>query len=134
DGSLSVTDAALTASGKTLTATEGAAIPMTTVVAHFTDADPHGTASNYSATVDWKDGSTSNGTVVANGSGGFDVQAGHTYVEEGSYPIHVSIADLDGTTASADGSLSVADATLTASTKTVASTEGASFSGVVARF
>src|SRR5207237_9984933 len=57
-----VADAVLTATGGTLSGTEGAPIPVTTVVAHFTDADPHGTASEYSATADCKHGSTRNGT------------------------------------------------------------------------
>src|SRR5205807_1195688 len=131
-----VADAVLTASGGTLSGTEGAPVPSTTVVAHFSDADPHGLATDYSATVDWKDGSSSAGVIVANSGGGFDVQAGHIYEEEGSYPIHVSIADLGGSTANADGSLSVADAALIASDKTLTATEGAAITSttVVADF
>src|SRR5207237_485240 len=131
-----VADAALVASLKALSGTEGTAVPPSTVVAHFADADPHGTATDYSATVDWKDGSTSAGVIVASSAGGFDVQAGHTYEEEGSYPIHVSIADLGGSTVGADGSVSVGDAALTASGKTLSGTEGAAIpvTTVVAHF
>src|SRR5207253_4477324 len=64
-----VADAALVASPKALSGTEGTAVPPSTVVAHFADADPHGTATDYSATVDWKDGTSTEGGLVANGGG-----------------------------------------------------------------
>src|SRR5207302_637245 len=122
DGSVSVGDAALTASGKTLSGTEGAAIPVTTVVAHFTDAHSHGALGDYTASIDWKDGTSSPGVIVASSAGGFDVQAGHTYEEEGSYPIHVSIADLGGSTVAADDTLTVDDAAITAGVVTLTAT------------
>src|SRR5207253_1962717 len=84
-----VADAALTASGVSITTTEGAA--FSAVVAHLTDADFNGTAADYSATITWGDGHSSSVTVVANGSGGFDVSGTNTYAEEGSYAITVSI-------------------------------------------
>src|SRR5207253_725124 len=99
----------------------------------FSDADPNGTSTDYSATIKWGDGQTSAGTVTANGSGGFDVSGTNTYAEEGSNPITVSIAD-HAASATANSTANVADAALAASAKTVTPTEGNSFSGVVASF
>ena len=106
-----VRDAALSASGKTVRPTEGAA--FTGVVASFTDANPGTTAADFAAAITWGDGHTSTGTVTANGSGGFDVTGSNTYVEEGSYAVSVSITDDGGNTATANGSAVVADAPLT---------------------
>src|SRR5207253_5696368 len=111
-----------TASGKTLSWTLGSTSPRTTVWPRYTSSDACSSDLDYSATMDWKDGSTSPGVIVASSAGGFDVQAGHTYEEEGSYPIHVSIADLGGSTVAADDSVSAGDAALTASGETLTAT------------
>src|SRR5262249_7351787 len=84
----SVADAALTAGALTPpVATEGQPV-SNAVLFHFSDADPAGTASDYTATVTWGDGvvenSVSNPTtvlVVAHAGGGFDVIGSHTYAE-----------------------------------------------------
>jgi hypothetical protein len=131
-GTANVADAALTATGLTVSATEG--ISFTGAVASFADADPKGAATDYAATISWGDGSSSPGTISANASGGFTVTATHTYAEEGPFAITVSIADGGGASTSASGAASVADAALTAAGNPVASTEGALFKGVVASF
>jgi hypothetical protein len=53
------------------------------VVATFTDADPKATAGNFTATIQWGDGTTSQGTVTADPKGGFDVSGTHTYSNAG---------------------------------------------------
>src|SRR6266576_2511539 len=63
-------------------------------VATFTDPDSSATASEYSATIEWGDGTSSSGTVSGSG-GSFSVSGGHTYADEGTYPIAVKIADVD---------------------------------------
>src|SRR5207302_1593737 len=84
----SVADAALTAGSFTPpVSTEGAPF-SNTVVFHFTDADPNGTASDYTAVVTLGDGNSvtltstpsANGQIVASG-GGFDVKLSYTYAE-----------------------------------------------------
>ncbi|MHB1423853.1 MAG: beta strand repeat-containing protein [Gemmataceae bacterium] len=77
---------------------------------HFTDADPNGTPSDYTATVTWGDGKTnksSDGTgtveVVAGPSGGFDVYGLHTYtqlVNPGTFSVQVRDAGGASTSAS----------------------------------
>src|SRR5204862_5155166 len=65
---------------------------------------------------------------------GFNVSGSHTYAEEGSYAVSVTVNDVGGGSASANGSATVADAVLTAAGTSFTATEGAGFSGVVATF
>jgi len=98
-----VADAALSATGMTLNSTNP--VPANTVVTSFTDADPNGTVADYTATVNWGDGSpTSAGTIAASGSG-FTVSGGHTYPALGPYTIKVHICDVGGSCADATSSI-----------------------------
>src|SRR5260370_377683 len=93
---VSVTDAALSASGTTVNATEGTLV-SNTVMATFTDADPSGIASDYSATINWGDGTPpSSRTIVANGTGGFNVIRSHPYAEADNYTASTHVADSGG--------------------------------------
>jgi hypothetical protein len=121
------------ATGSPVTATEGLA--FNGAVASFADADPTATAAEYTATITWGDGSSSDGTIQA-GSGGFSVLGTHTYNEEGSYPIGVAITDVDNSSneATTTSLATVADASLTATPQPITAVEGAAFTGVVASF
>jgi Calx-beta domain/Domain of unknown function (DUF4214) len=104
----------ITAQGTTLGATEG--VPFTgTTVATFTSFDPSRSAGDFTATINWGDGTAfSTGTIT--GNGGFTVKGGHTYAEEGSYNISVTIHDgLNNFDATANTAATVADAPLSAS-------------------
>ncbi|TMD40078.1 MAG: hypothetical protein E6I89_04150, partial [Chloroflexi bacterium] len=85
-------------------------------VATFNDADNKAVAGDYSATIDWGDGSSSPGT-VSGSNGRFTVSGCHTYSEEGKYTIKVTITDVDnsGNTATTSSTATVADAALTSS-------------------
>jgi hypothetical protein len=62
------------------------------IVGMFTDADPAGAATDYTATITWDDGSTSAG--VVSGSGPFVVTAAHKFgVFKGPHTIVVSVTD-----------------------------------------
>src|SRR6266851_2729048 len=62
------------------------------VVANFTDVDPGGVASDYTATITWDDGTTSAGTI--GGSGPFTVSGSHVFgAFTGTHTITVTIAD-----------------------------------------
>ena len=76
-----------------VTVAEGAAFSGT--VGTITDADPTAQASEYAASIDWGDGSTSAGTVTGPVSGQFDISGGHTWADEGSYALLVWITDSD---------------------------------------
>jgi hypothetical protein len=131
-GTAAVADAPLTATGRNISGTEGAA--FTGVVASFTDANPNGTASDYTATIAWGDGSTSSGTVAADGQGGFTVSGSHTYADAESYPVSVTVKDAGGSTATAGGTATMADAPLTLTLNVLHPIAGVLFTSTVATF
>jgi hypothetical protein len=115
-------------------ATEAA--PFQTLIASFSDARPTATASQFTATIDWGDGTTSPGTIAADTaqSGQFLVVASHTYVHAGDLPLSVSITSSDpaDNAASATSTAHVEDAPLSAVGDPVSALEGTLFQGVVA--
>ena len=127
-----VGDAPLAVASLALTATEGQTFQG--AVASLTDADPNGLSGSYTPLIQWGDGTSSLGTAVANGQGGFWIEGSHVYAEDGSYRIAVSVTDSGGSQASAAATTYVADAPLTASGLLFNTNVGASWSGVVARF
>jgi uncharacterized repeat protein (TIGR01451 family) len=84
-----VADAALHPQGLTLPPTRLPAFAG--AVATFTDDDPGGVASDYTATINWGDGTTTAGVVSAQGIG-FKVSGAHTF-GEGKFTITTSIKD-----------------------------------------
>ncbi|HEV3162701.1 MAG TPA: hypothetical protein VGZ22_01575, partial [Isosphaeraceae bacterium] len=87
-------------------------------VATFTDADLSGMPGDYTARIDWGDGrQPTNGTIESDGHGGFIVNGAHTYNEEGSYTIKVTVYDTKIGTGGASGTattpVTVADPPLT---------------------
>jgi hypothetical protein len=94
---VAVADAPLTAAATAIDPTAGA--PFSGVVATFTDADPAGTVSDYTATITWGDGTNSTGSVTSNGSDGFKVTGYHTYAAAGNVPLTVVINDVGRSTA-----------------------------------
>jgi hypothetical protein len=122
----------LTVDGTTAQATEG--LPFTGVtVATLTDTDNDPPAS-YSATITWGDGTNSAGAFQPNPGGGLAVTGGHTYAEEGSYPVAVIVVDNDGSTATVQSTAQVADAALSGIPVAVTSKEATTFNGIVATF
>jgi uncharacterized repeat protein (TIGR01451 family) len=114
-------DEPITASGTTFSATEGAS--FSGAVATFTDPDTAATASEYSATIDWGDGAATSAGTISGSAGSFSVAGTHTYTEEGSYSVTVTITDVDdaGNTDTANSTATVADAALHAGALTVPS-------------
>jgi hypothetical protein len=104
-GTASVADAALTATGDTVTGYAGTG--LTGTVAGFTDADPGGTVSDYTATITWGDGSASSAGTVGPG---FTVTGGHTYAQPGVYTTTVTITDAGGSTVTTHGQAVISSA------------------------
>ena len=109
----------ITATGTTISAIEGATFSGT--VATFTDPNTMATASEYSAAIDWGDGSSSPGdghpVIISGSTGGpFTVSGTHTYAQEGTDTVTVTIADVDASsnTATATSTATVGDAALSA--------------------
>jgi large repetitive protein len=119
-GTLTVTDAALAAPNggqAALAATRGSA--LTATVAAFTDPDTLAAASDFTATINWGDGTApTTGTVVRTAAGSFEVQSSHTYTGAGAFTI---TADVQGlvSTISLMNSVTVQGAALQLSTSPV---------------
>ncbi|HET6880016.1 MAG TPA: DUF4214 domain-containing protein, partial [Pirellulales bacterium] len=124
----------LNGTGMTLAATEGTA--FTGPVASFSNTGyASNPASDFTATIDWGDGTTDTGT-VSGGAGSYTVSGTHTYNSENTYTPVVTLTDSDGTAgATASSSMTVADAdVLNGTGMTSAATEGTAFTGAVAAF
>ncbi len=92
-------DRPLTLTGASLAYTQGVAATQT--IASFLGTDSHSQAGDFTATIAWGDGSTSTvsaseGGIVVDARGGFDVAAGHTYRTTGLFAVKVTINDQDG--------------------------------------
>jgi hypothetical protein len=82
----------LTASGLTINATAG--VPFNGQVASFTSTDPAATASDFTATINWGDGTPSTAGTVVLAPGGFIVTGTHTYtMANPAVPVTVTITD-----------------------------------------
>jgi len=118
-------------------ATEGTAIPNGTPVATFNDSTAGDTASSFTASIAWGDGTTTSGSVVGGPSPGtFTVEGGHTYTDEGNDTAVVTLTrPSDASTASVSGPVAVAEAdSLTGTGTTVNANANSAFSGTVATF
>lgn len=101
-GTATVTDAdVLTGTPVTFAAQKG--IGFTGTVATFTDAFTAAMPSDFTATIDWGDATTSAGT-VSGGSGAFTVTGTHTYMSVGTFTVKVTLADDPPGTATATAS------------------------------
>jgi hypothetical protein len=109
---IEVADAQLVAVPVTLNLMEGTA--FSGVVAAFRDPGSDGTVSDYSANIDWGDGETSVGMVVANNQGGFSILGTKTYTQAGTYTVNVTVRDVGGSQVQISSSATVMDAPLLA--------------------
>jgi cyclophilin family peptidyl-prolyl cis-trans isomerase len=131
---VAVGDQALTAAGAQVTGSEGAALNVT--VATFTHPDL--VAGNFTASINWGDGTVSNGTVTLDANNTFIVTGTNTYEESGNYPVRVTITHLLGGSQSSPGAraivnstATIADAILTATPLTINTVRGAPLTNIV---
>jgi RHS repeat-associated protein len=108
-GPATVNDAALSGTGLNFTAVPGQPLGSgeQTTIATFTDANPQASLGDFTATIDWGDGTTSAGAVQTNGSGGFQVLGNHTYDADGIYAIKTTVLDDGGSTVTLTGTATV---------------------------
>jgi len=106
-----IADAPLTAGAPVaLTPNTGVALPASTIVGTFTDANPGATPADFKAVIDWGDGSpVSLGTVVVNLVGGFSVDGGHIYAKPGTYATLINVTDEGGSTVTLSGTVTATD-------------------------
>jgi hypothetical protein len=88
------------------------------VVANFVDSNTSNVAGDFTATIDWGDGTTSSGTVSSAAPGTFQVSGSHTYAAAGQFRINASITDDAPGTASTNSAITFtgADAVIGLST------------------
>jgi hypothetical protein len=130
--SATVSDAPLSSSATSFSPVVGTA--FSGAVVHFTDGNPTAQSSDFAATIDWGDGTTTLGSVVSSAGGGFDASGTHTYHVAGKYTVSVSIKDVGTATTSVSSTITVSDAAITGVLGPVGSQEGSPYSGVVASF
>src|SRR5207302_1674739 len=95
-------------------ATEGVPLASSTTVATFTDSNTSDAASDFTASINWGDGTTTTG-IVAGSNGSFSVAGGHTYADEGQDSVVVTITHTaDDKQIAATDTVNVSDAALTA--------------------
>jgi hypothetical protein len=81
------------------------------MVGTFTDTNPNQPASNFTASINWGDGTTSAAT-IAGGNGSFNISGNHIYADEGSFNTTVVVQDQDGEAGTGIASSNVGDAPL----------------------
>ncbi len=126
-GSATIADAALAAGAATLLAPNtGVALPAATVVGTFTDFNSFATTADFTATIDWGDGSPqSTGVVVATATPGvFDVEGGHIYAKPGIDRTSITVNDVGGSAVVVHGSATVTDLAVAGATNSFTATEG----------
>lgn len=124
-------DPDLTASSVSISSTEAAAIATNTTIATFTDSNASATAGDFTATINWGDGSSVTTGSVSGSNGTFTVAAGHTYADDGNYSIKVTLFETATGTAPSltiDSTASVVDAPLTITASAINVTEGSNSS------
>jgi hypothetical protein len=83
-------------------ATENA--PFSGAVARFNPFNPGAVAGDFTATIDWGDGSpVDTGTITSLGNGQFQVSGTHTYLDGGTYTTQITVVQTGGNTAAASG-------------------------------
>lgn len=104
-------------------------------VATFTDNDTSQPASNFTASIDWGDGTTTAG-VVTGSAGSFSVAGTHTYADEGSFAVKVTITDTaNAVTATGTATATVGESDVLGGTGlTISAIQGVPFTGAVATF
>jgi hypothetical protein len=78
-------------------------------VATFTDSGGPEALTDYQASINWGDNSSSPGTITANGDGSFTVSGSHTYAEEGTPAITVTVHHDTAPDATTTSTANVAD-------------------------
>ena len=121
-----IADAPLTAGATVaLTSGTGVALPAATVVGSFTDANTAATIADFTAVIDWGDGTPNSlGTIVPTGGGGFSVEAGHSYATHGTYATIFNVTDDGGSKVTLTGTATITDIPVTGSTSNFTAIEG----------
>jgi hypothetical protein len=126
----SVSEAALSAAGQNFAVAEGTATGMITI-ATFTDLGGPEVLTDYSASIAWGDNSSSSGASVVIKPAGdgktFLVQANHTYAEEGTDPITVTLGHESAPSLTVTATATVSDPAVVGTGVTLTVNQGVPF-------
>lgn len=130
-GAVSVDAGTITFNTLAASSVEGS--PFSGILTSFNNTVTSDPIVDYSATINWGDGSTTAPSSIVGGGGSYAVNASHTYATAGTYTVIVDVTDADGpTNGSGTGTATVADAPLTLGTvPTLTFDPGASLMNVV---
>ena len=101
-GWVTVADAALHPRGAIINTTN----PLNATLATFSDDDPNGVVTDYTATIGWGDGSSSPASITQDLTG-FDVSGSHVYGNLGPYAVTVHVCDAGGACSDTNSSVLV---------------------------
>ena len=110
-----IASAPLTPGAPVTVNTNSGVLLTNTVLGSFTDVNPAAPVGDFSATIDWGDGTpTSLGTIAQPSGAGtpFDVEGTHAYAAAGSYALKILVHDTDGSTGTVTGTVNVTDRAL----------------------
>jgi hypothetical protein len=110
-GSVVVQPAALTLTPRTVQTTEGVGDLLT--LATLNDANPNETSGDFTISVNWGDGTTTNTDTISGGQGNYTLSGHHVFSAPGTYSVHLILTDSLGGSATADETVTVLDAPLT---------------------
>jgi hypothetical protein len=135
---VAVTEEQITAAANQPTPTTVEGTPFSGLLAVFNDSNSGRTASSFTASIDWGDGTTTSG-VVSGSSGVFNVTGSHSYAsDENTYLVHVTLSTTDGSASgTVTNTLDVTEAdklTAAGTQPSVSVAEGDTFKGPVAIF
>ena len=108
--------------GPTAIAGEAGILTSATTVATFVSDNPDAQPGDFTAYINWGDGTNTldanqnlipSGTITADGAGGFIVTAQHAFLGDGQFPVTVTIVGNKGARFTEYGSADIADAPLT---------------------
>jgi hypothetical protein len=118
----------------TFAATEG--VTFSGVVANFSDSRAGAVPSDFTASIEWGDGTTTAGTVASTGGGTFSISGMHVYADEGVFPVIVGVKDnVSGATGATKSTANVGEGdALTGTPVTFSPIANVPFTGVVATF
>lgn len=132
-GKAKISDALFAASALNFNASTNTA--FSGKVATISDANLLSPPSDFTATINWGDGSpTSSGTVAVDTSGGFDVSGSHTYSAVGSYTTAILVSDAGGLSGTIHGTATVNAPPPVVTVTTLNASEGSALTGQVASF
>jgi hypothetical protein len=132
---ITITDADNTSTSTTSTVNVGqvlTGLKSNVVIATFTTSDPHAQASNFTATINWGDGTGTDATPTVSGTRpNFQVNGNHVYTASGSYTVSVTITDQLGSQLTGSKTVIVKDVGLSATAQTIVGNPNVALNSVV---